>query len=669
MSRLFITLLLRKAICTAFLGFAVAILAPSLALGEGPGDEFLAEPARPADALVDSIAVATHWGFLDSIYATRWEKVHPLLGGLGVRTVRDALSPRQDFLWKNYGIRIIAINDDPGVPLESFFKTVQEKWAMIAAIEGPNEVNGGWAKLHKTYQGKGWPEGPRLFQNALYQGLKNDAGTRDIPVIAPSTCYKGAGPALAPLRAFDYANAHSYAGERMPSESLDFRDPFLLLGRGGALPPLVATESGYHTCLGGNTKVIAGSQNGISHSAQRKYLPRQIAEYFNAGLRWTTIYEFAAGRPHQEEQEDPEAAFGLLMPDDASPKPAYYALKDLIAALAESRWDAAAQRWIQAPLPPPRALAFALRYAPPSLHHTVLQRTDGAFQLLLWNEVPSFDSKTKRDLATPGVPVRLLLRDPVASITVTRLGPGAPEPRRVSPAREVDLEIPDEVVIVTVRLANQGCPAPVDPPSQIETQTTPTSVKLAWRGSPTINSYWITCNGRKFPPVRPGKDERVKFEARGLLPATEYPFQIIATAMDGGVSAPVAVSALTTDAFPDLVIERMGITPEGAAPGTPVRFTAVVKNIGTAPTEDRVVIGTKFCIDGKTICWNDTLRGPLEPGASAEVTASNGFNGQTAWTVTSGSHTLTAVVDDLNRIIESDESNNRRSILIKPSVP
>ncbi|HEY9248731.1 MAG TPA: hypothetical protein VIO38_06350, partial [Rariglobus sp.] len=513
-------------------------------------DRLTPEPARPADSLVDSIGVATHFNFYDSMYCTRGEQVQTLLGELGVRVIRDALDPRQERLWEQYGIRIIALNDDPHVPWEDALRLWKEQKPRIAAIEGPNEVNGGWAKLNKTYQGKSWPGGPRLFQEDLRRSLKNDPDLKDIPLIALSTAYKGDGVALTPLTAFDYANTHSYPAGAMPSTSLDFRDPFLLLGADAVLPPLVATETGYHTCLG-NDKVIAGNQPGLSHAAHRKYTPRLIAEYFNAGFHWTVLYEFGAGRPGKAEQEDPEAAFGLLMPD-ATPKPAYFALKDLIAILSESKWDTENRRWIKPGVAAPRALTFALRDAPSTVHHTLLQRGNGAFVLLLWNEVPSFDPKTKRDIANPEVPVRLILDVPAESVTVTRLGPDAAPALRLAGTRETSLAVPDEVIVVEIKSKAAPAPASITPPGGIDVKTEPTSIALSWPFSPDAGAYWIALNGRNLGQARRTSDGQARFEMSGLLPATTYPFEVVATSLTGGVSSSTRVAATTINAFPDL---------------------------------------------------------------------------------------------------------------------
>ncbi|WP_286880543.1 CARDB domain-containing protein, partial [Proteiniphilum sp. UBA7639] len=62
--------------------------------------------------------------------------------------------------------------------------------------------------------------------------------------------------------------------------------------------------------------------------------------------------------------------------------------------------------------------------------------------------------------------------------------------------------------------------------------------------------------------------------------------------------------------------------------------------------------------------------GPLAPGASVTLTANGGSAGAT-WTAVDGTHTVKANVDDINRITESDETNNimNKQIVVSPGKP
>jgi subtilase family serine protease len=113
---------------------------------------------------------------------------------------------------------------------------------------------------------------------------------------------------------------------------------------------------------------------------------------------------------------------------------------------------------------------------------------------------------------------------------------------------------------------------------------------------------------------------------------------------------------------PDLAVVSADFLPANVAAGQPATFRATVKNLGTAPTPGGTIIGVAFNVDGTLMNWSDTNTQALAPGASVTLTANSGPAGRSTWTATSGGHTLQAWVDDINRIAESDETNNKLSV-------
>ena len=73
-----------------------------------------------------------------------------------------------------------------------------------------------------------------------------------------------------------------------------------------------------------------------------------------------------------------------------------------------------------------------------------------------------------------------------------------------------------------------------------------------------------------------------------------------------------------------------------------------MRNIGNAPTGDTV--GVAFLVDGQYITFGTS--GALAPGVSQLIKSVS------SWPATAGDHTLTAVVDDINRYPEISETNN-----------
>ena len=84
-------------------------------------------------------------------------------------------------------------------------------------------------------------------------------------------------------------------------------------------------------------------------------------------------------------------------------------------------------------------------------------------------------------------------------------------------------------------------------------------------------------------------------------------------------------------------------------------FTSTVKNQGTAATPAGVTIGVGYSVDGVNKTYGFVI-GPLAAGASVTI----GTNG-VAYTIPTGTHTIIAYADDVNRFAESNETNNQLS--------
>ncbi|MCK8517908.1 CARDB domain-containing protein [Methanoculleus sp. 7T] len=114
---------------------------------------------------------------------------------------------------------------------------------------------------------------------------------------------------------------------------------------------------------------------------------------------------------------------------------------------------------------------------------------------------------------------------------------------------------------------------------------------------------------------------------------------------------------------PDLVVTDISWDPANPAPGSAVTFRATIKNQGTAPTPAGVKHGVLFTFDDGAAgsgVWSDTHTDAIAPGAWVTVTANGGSAGAT-WKAALGTHTVKAQVDDVNRIAESDKTNNVRT--------
>lgn len=117
----------------------------------------------------------------------------------------------------------------------------------------------------------------------------------------------------------------------------------------------------------------------------------------------------------------------------------------------------------------------------------------------------------------------------------------------------------------------------------------------------------------------------------------------------------------TPNGLPDLIVTDITSSPASPLTGNTVTFSAVVKNQGTGTKAAGTIIGVSFSVDGTQVSWSDNTTSSLAPGATVTVTANGGPSGSSTWTATTGTHTVMAWVDDVNRISESNESNNQYS--------
>ncbi len=122
-----------------------------------------------------------------------------------------------------------------------------------------------------------------------------------------------------------------------------------------------------------------------------------------------------------------------------------------------------------------------------------------------------------------------------------------------------------------------------------------------------------------------------------------------------------AISISSSTGTPDLIVTDITYSPASPSDGNEVTLSAVVKNQGTGASPAGTICGVLFTVDGTSVNWSDNYTASIPAGASVTVTATGGPNSKTTWKATGGAHTIAAQVDDVNRITESNESNNTYS--------
>jgi CARDB len=291
----------------------------------------------------------------------------------------------------------------------------------------------------------------------------------------------------------------------------------------GALP-VVASETGY-------------PQSYIPLDRANKYDSRLFFEFFNHGIVRTYAYELI----DESQVSGHESTFGLLYANGTA-KPMFNTIANLITLLKDPGSAFT-----------PGSLNYSFSGAPASLHHTLLQKRNGVFYLVLWLELDYWNATS-------------------ANVTVNFAG--------------------------TAGHVNQ-----YDPLASV-------SPKTAWNNVSSV--------------VLPVSDQATILE------------------ISSGGSAQL----------PDLIPIPGSLSYDT----TTHRFTVQVKNQGTGPTPSGVVIGNAFYVDGNWVTWG-AVPGPLAAGASVTVDSSGGG----AYTISAGTHTIGVTIDDVNRMAESNKSNNQLS--------
>ena len=115
-----------------------------------------------------------------------------------------------------------------------------------------------------------------------------------------------------------------------------------------------------------------------------------------------------------------------------------------------------------------------------------------------------------------------------------------------------------------------------------------------------------------------------------------------------GVPA-VAKTISIAQTFPDLIPTSISYSSATGA------FTSVVSNQGDVPTPAGVPIGVSYSVDGTKCSWG-AVDGPLAAGATVTIGSQGG-----SCVIPNGTHTITVFADDVNRMAETNKTNNTLS--------
>ncbi|TML66646.1 MAG: hypothetical protein E6G14_14580 [Actinobacteria bacterium] len=258
----------------------------------------------------------------------------------------------------------------------------------LDGIEGPNELD--------QSDPPNWR--PRLgrYMRALRESIER---SRRPPALVGPSFVDASYYSLISTREYDVASLHIYPGAQPPEQPLSAG-----IDRGHVVAPgrtIEVTETGYHNALSANT-----GQPPASEAAAAAYLPRALLASFAAGARRTFIYELLDEKPDPAGL-DPEQHFGLVRAN-LSPKPAFFAIRNLLSAVRSSPGSAPTP----APIP-------SISTATP-LDRVVLTRGDRSRVIAIWRPVSVWNQKLRMPVNPGAVPATLVWSRPVRDVTVFR---------------------------------------------------------------------------------------------------------------------------------------------------------------------------------------------------------------------------------------------------------
>jgi hypothetical protein len=413
---------------------AAHLFTADLASENGP----VPETAHTAYDFVNSIGVNTHLNYFDRIYGN-FPLVERELRSIGIRHLRDGIHLQNaDYNSALYGrwmqlgklgIRFDAVLDprsNLGPLTPALLENVDQlSGRTIESFEGPNELDisgmPDWISVDQNYQ------------REISEAAKPLHDASQIRLIGPSLASASHGSELGSYgNSMDEGNLHSYPAAKMPSAVFPEQTDLAKVMFGDR--KVVITESGYHNALNDHH-----DQPGISESAAAKYIPRLFLEDFARSIPRTYLYEF------MDEAPDPaltnnQMHWGLIRAD-GSEKPAFLALKRLIEELTDSTEPNQTMQ-----------LAWSISPAVESIHHLLLQKSSGEFDLVLWQEISSYNFRSQTDIANAHVTALLTLGQRARSIVIfepsMQLGPV----KSFTDSTSVTLAIPDHPLVVRITM-------------------------------------------------------------------------------------------------------------------------------------------------------------------------------------------------------------------------
>ena len=216
-----------------------------------------------------------------------------------------------------------------------------------------------------------------------------------------------------------------------PSQSLPNEGP--------VYGPAVYTETGYSTNGGSSGGLVA-----VNQDVQAKYTLDLLMDAAKDGISKTYLYQLMdAYQPGSPQGDD---GFGLFDPNNA-PKEAATAIHNLTTILADN--GAGSNTFTTTPL------NYSVAGLPSTGNNMLMEKSNGAYDIVVWNEPPIWNTSTGTEITAPTVNVNVQLGKTYSEVKVFDPLVGSTPIQTLTQVSSVQLGITDHPLIVEIE------PAPI----------------------------------------------------------------------------------------------------------------------------------------------------------------------------------------------------------------
>jgi hypothetical protein len=347
-----------------------------------------------SDEFANSVGVDTHFNYPGTPYTDRFPIVANDLIALGVRHIRDggpgySRPQTLSFLGQRGVMHSLSFPID--TTAQQIIGTLNANAPYVDLVEPQNELD------VRSRDHPNWATEWRDEQRLLYATVRSDPKNFAIKVGGAAVGHYVNAAELGSLDQYeDVGTMHQYPCDLNPGDTqanVSLPSAMRFQRQVNVSKPIWTTEIGYADDL-------PDGRCALPDSVIAKYDPRTIAERWLSGQRRTYFYQFAdMGAVHGYD------AMGLVN-TNGDPKPQYKALQSMLRLVTDL---GATVR--------PNPLGYSVTGETDNVAQLLLQKRDKTYLLLLWLEVPSWDSRSKTPIRVEPQKVTISLSSAPQSVT------------------------------------------------------------------------------------------------------------------------------------------------------------------------------------------------------------------------------------------------------------